>query len=96
MVRHQSRDGMNNQTGQIIAKRIHSPDNIIQAICHPGQRHAGTQITRGKHPVDLVPAQAAIIRVGQEKRLIIPTALAVALRLSRCDLFFRSRFPRHT
>jgi hypothetical protein len=71
---------MNKQAAQMVSEGVHAPENIIQTISHPGERHARTQIAGGKHPAKLLPTQTAVIRIGDEKRFVVPVDKSVSQR----------------
>ena len=71
---------MNKQAAQMVSEGVHAPENIIQAISHPGERHTRAQIAGGKHPAKLVPTQTAVIGIGDQKRLVVPVDKSVLQR----------------
>ena len=62
----------------MISYWVHSPENVIQTICHRGQRHARTQIASGKHPVNLPPSQTAVMEIFEQICLVIPIDKAIS------------------
>src|SRR5437870_12915026 len=62
----------------MISYWVHSPENIIQTIRHRGQRHARTQIASGKHPVNLLPSQTAVMEIFEQICLVIPIDKAIS------------------
>ena len=68
---------------QMIAEGLHTPEQVVQAERHPGQRNPVTHVNRGPHPAELGPAESTIVRVIDE------------IDVAECGSQRRSEFMRH-
>src|SRR5215470_2207648 len=57
---------------QVIAGRIQSPNEVVKSVGHPTQRLVGSHVKRGKHPAQLIPSQAAVVRVIDQIFIVVP------------------------
>ena len=59
-VEDESDEGVQQEAGEMIAGRIHAPDQVVEAEGHPGERYETAQIDRGEHPPELGKAESTI------------------------------------
>ena len=62
---------------QVIAKRIHTPDQIIQAERKPGERLVVTLVEGRKHPAQMRPGKTSEVLVFNESLQVVPIDEAV-------------------
>src|SRR5262249_51093089 len=49
-----------------------APDEVVEAEGQPGERHVVADVKRGEHPVELGPAEAAVVGVVEEVLAVVP------------------------
>src|ERR1051326_1880294 len=72
--------GVPQQIDEVVAERIESPEVVIEAEGHPGDGDVAVEQVRGPHPVELLPAQAAVVRVVEKIDAVVPVHEVVAER----------------
>src|SRR5688572_27198766 len=63
---------MQDETGQMISNRIHSPKNVVQSQCHPSKWLIMAHVEGRKHPANVGPAKAAEVRIFDDVFIVIP------------------------
>ena len=64
--------GVDHHAGEVIAERIHAPQDVVQAPRQPRQRTPVAEERRREHPVQLRGAEAAIVDVPEEADVVVP------------------------
>jgi hypothetical protein len=64
--------GVEEHGGEVIARRVHAPDEIVQREGEPGDRDVVTHVHRGKDPGELGRTEAAVVRIVDEILPVVP------------------------
>src|SRR5262245_55633791 len=72
--------GVQEEVGEVIADRVHAPEEVIEAEGDPGQGHVVADVKGGEHPLELGPAEAAVGRVVEEVLAVVPAAHEVVAK----------------
>ena len=59
-VEGESNEGMEKEAGEMVAGRVHAPDQIVEAEGHPRERYEAAQVDGGEHPSELGQAEATV------------------------------------
>jgi hypothetical protein len=59
-VEGESDEGVEEEAGEMVAGRVHAPDQIVEAEGHPRERYEAAQIHRGEHPSEVGQAEATV------------------------------------
>ena len=59
-VEDESGKGVQEEAGEMVAGRVHAPDQIVEAEGHPRERYEAAQIHRGEHPSEVGQAEATV------------------------------------
>src|SRR5215813_11263676 len=69
---------MKENIGQMIAKRLHAPQPIIQAKCNPAERLIMTQMEGRKHPAQMSPGKVSEVLVLNDRFKVVPIHEAIS------------------
>ena len=65
-------EGEDHEAGQMVAGRVHSPDDVVEAEREPGERDPMAHQHRAEHPPDLRPCEAPIVLVLDQIHVVVP------------------------
>src|SRR5262245_3161422 len=69
---------MSEKISQMIAKRLQTPQPIIQAECNPAERLVMTHMESRKHPAQMSPGKTSEVFVLNDRFKVVPINEAVS------------------
>src|SRR5688572_13667773 len=78
----------------MITAGLHTPEQIIQAKCHPGKRLVMARMEGGKHPAKLGPSQTSIVGIFEQDLFVIQNEEFVLQGRKKDDESYRGNHHR--
>ncbi len=77
-VEHDGGGGVQQHVGQVIAERVHPPEEVVEAEADPGERDPVSGQGGGEHPAEVRPAEAAECGIVDQVHRVVPVEEPVA------------------